>query len=68
MERENLQQSIAQPKGSKGSSYGTPEDKDAEVFPKEAETTKEEAQTPKGGSGEAEDQKEENSWSSAADE
>ena len=44
MERENLRQSIAQPKGS---SYGTPEDKDAEVFPKEAETTKEEAQTPR---------------------
>ncbi|CAL1130775.1 unnamed protein product [Cladocopium goreaui] len=44
MERENLQQSIAQPKGS---SYGNPGDKDAEVFPKEAETTKEEAQTPR---------------------
>ncbi|CAL1147694.1 unnamed protein product, partial [Cladocopium goreaui] len=63
MERENLRQSIAQ---QKGSSYGTPEDKDAEVFPKEAETTKEEAQTPKGGSGEAEDQKEENRGSAGA--
>ena len=31
MERENLRQSIAQ---QKGSSYGTPEDKDAEVFPR----------------------------------
>ena len=77
MERENLQQSIAQPKGS---SYGTPEDKDAvEVFSKEAETTKEEAQTPKGGlgeagekrqggqeEGEAEDQKEESRGSAGA--
>ena len=50
MEREKLQQALAQ---RKGSSYGTPEEKDvAEVASKEAETTKEEAQTPREAQGE----------------